>query len=662
MFTANGPADESTAPSTPPVVATYGNSTVTLSEFERAYANAGNINAQENQNPAADSLGAYKKFLEQYIDYRLKVRAAREAGLDTLSSVRSEIRSYRQEMARPKLMESEVYRPVIREVHERRQKEVDVSHILIRAPSDAPARKEQQAYQKIQSIADSIERGVSFADLAYRNSDDPSAQKQKKRGYRGRIGYIRAGQIVKPFEDRMYSVPPDSVSDVFRTKYGYHILKVHDRRPAKPALKLSHIMLRRSATGDSAKRSRQLLDSLRTEIVQNGANFGALAKEYSDDRRSASRGGALGKVESIEALPASFQQVVPKLDTVGAVSNVIETKYGYHLVELTDRVEPPTLEEAYERLKKNVSQSRFEERKTEYAAQVRTETGVTVDTTRLLQVTNASSLDTLSRPLLSPTTSPGQDNANHTPIATLGDSSYTLDQLSQHLMDADGGAQMTIGEVVEDFLNEKAFQYAVSRLEERDSSFAATMKQYREGLLVFQFMQDSVWTVAAQDTAGLRRTYQQQKDQYRYPDRVRTIVLRSSADSLLTPYTSARTDTRSVSEILNRAKNDSLVTVDTTLVTEESAEVYHRVFDLEDGRTAGPLKRENNPILLVRDTLLPSRQKTFSEARSRVIRDYQDIYEDEVMTRLRRRYDVETHPERLRHAYDGETPATASTP
>jgi peptidyl-prolyl cis-trans isomerase SurA len=430
--------------------------------------------------------------------------------------------------------------------------------------------------------------------------------------------------------------------------------------------------------------------------VQNGADFATLAKEHSDDRRSAGRGGALGTIQSVESLPPWFQQAVTQLDSVGAVSGIVESQYGYHIVKLTDRIEPPSFEEAYDDLKEKVSQSRIDEQKTKFSREVRREVGATVDTSAILKGANVSTLDTLSRPLLYPESSsqsksrqspsvvsqsdsiaPSDSIAQQGPvrrssldenpppegpIATVGDSSYTYGQLSDHLMEVDGGAQMTIAEVVEDFLNEKAFQYAAARLETRDSSFAASMKQYREGLLVFQFMQDSVWSVARQDTAGLRRTYQERKDQYRYPDRVRTVVLRADADSLLTPYTSGETDTADVSAVVERSTADSLVSVDTMLVTETSPEVYRRVLSLEDGTTTGPVQRNASSLLLVRDTLLPARPKTFAEARSSVVRDYQEIYEEDVLSRLRRRYDVQTYPERLRQAFDDASPTASSTP
>jgi len=635
---ATEPAPEDSAP---PVVARYADTTITLADFESAYRSA-----NSRPSPSADSLEAYRDFLEQYLNYRLKVRAARDAGLDTLTSVRREIRSYRHQLARPRLMREHVYEPLARTLYERRQQEVDVSHILLRVEPDAPPADTLAAYREMQRIADSLRRGVPFGDLAYRNSDAPPAQRRGERGYRGRLGYVRAGQMVEPFEDRMYSVPPDSASGIFRTRFGYHLLKVHDRRPAQPPVQLSHIMLRPNRDSATAHR---LLDSLRTVLRRGRAEFSELAETHSEDRRTAAKGGSLGTLESLRGLPPSFRDAVGALDSVGAVSPVVKTRYGYHLIELTDREELPSFEEAYDDLKEQVTgQPRAERRRTQFARRVRAEAGVRVDTARLLRRAPVSSLDTLARPLLSVVDEPP---APGVPVASLGDSTYTLVQVARHVTQTDGGTEMTAGAVLQDFLDEKALRYAEARLARRDAEFAAQMKEYRHGLLAFQFMQDSIWTPARRDTSGLRATYEEQREAYRFPERIRSLVLRAPADSVLAPYASSSGSSPPASR-LEAARGDSLVTVDTMMVSDRSAEVYRRVQTVSDGTLLGPLRAEGRPVLLYRDTRLPPRPKTFEEARSSVVRDHQDRYEDRVLQRLRRRYDAETHPDRLRRAFD----------
>jgi len=381
--------------------------------------------------------------------------------------------------------------------------------------------------------------------------------------------------------------------------------------------------------------------------VRDTADFAQVARQYSEDRRSAPKGGDLGRVQSTSALPSAFQDAVSRLDSVGAVSEVVQTRFGYHLIKLTDRESLPSYEEAYDDLKEKISgRPRVERRKSQYARTVRADAGVTVDTTRLLAETTLASLDTLSRPLLSVMDADSTHGRSSPPIATMGDSTYTLHQLARHVTQTDGGARMSVGEVLDDFLNAKALTYAQGRLEKQDPAFAAKMQEYRDGLLAFQFMQDSVWTVAAQDTSALRRTFQQHRDRYRYPARVRTVVLRAAADSVLAPYTEGE----AFAARIQRASADSLVTVDTMMVTDSSTDAYQRVQSAPDRSAVGPLQHNGDALLLLRDRRLPPRRKRFEEALSAVTRDYQDAYEQTVLRRLRERYGVTTYPERLRRA------------
>jgi len=617
-----------------PVVARYADTAITMSELDSAFAES----AGGPEHAADSSLSAYRAFLDQYVNFRLKVRAARDAGLDTLSSIQRDVQSYRQELARPGLLREEVYEPVVKTLYERRNQAVDVSHILIRTSSD---RDTLSAYRTAQTIADSLEQGVPFAELAYRNSEDPSARKEGSRGYEGRLGYIRAGQIVPAFEDRMYAVVPGEVSDVFRTKYGYHILKVHDRRPAQRPVRLSHILRRPS--GDASPR--QFLDSLRTVIQRGDLSFAAAAKKHSEDRKSSPKGGKLGEVNP-QGLPESLREAVAELDSVGAMSDVVQSRFGYHLLKLTGRQEKRTFKERYDALKKKVAdQPRVEQRKTAFAEDVRTEEGSSVDTARILNAARTSSVDSLARPLLALTDSSA---GSVRPVATLGDSTYTLTQMAQHLTQTDGGAQMTIGGLIDSFLNEKAIDYAVTRRTQRDPSLAQQMKKYREGALLFRYMQDSVWTAAAQNTAGLHATYRKNRDQYQFPNRVRTVVLRAPDDSLLHPYETAYDDGRSIRATVATATEDSLVSADTIFVTDDSPEVYQPVRSVDDLGSVGPTAEDNEWLFMIRDTRLPPRTKHFSEARSSVVQDHQEVYEQKVIQRLRERYEVETYPERLR--------------
>lgn len=631
-----GNSDSANSPSTEgPVVARYADTAITLAELDSAFAES--VGGREN---AADSsLSAYRDFLDQYLNYRLKVYAAHDAGLDTLPSIQQDVQEYRQKLARPLVLRKEVYEPLARTQYERRQTAIDVSHILIRTSSNEDT---VSASRTARAIADSLDRGVPFDSLAYRNSEDPSARKKGQRGYMGRLGYLRAGQVVEPFERRMYALEPGEVSDVFRTKFGYHIIKVHDRRPTEPPIRLAHIL--RSPRSGSAE-ARQFLDSLRTKIVNNQISFSAAAKAHSQHPKSATNGGSLGKVK-VRSLPGPLRKAVASMDTVGSISGAVKSRYGYHLLKLTGREERKSFEEMYDKLQARLSgQPRAERRKRAFAREVHAEEGVTVDTARILEATDTASIDSLAHPLLSRTDSAASPSPR---VATLGDSTYTLNQMARHLMQADGGAQLAIEELIESFLTEKAIQYAAIRQTQRNSALAKEIRKYREGALLFRYMQDSVWTAAAQDSAGLRATYRQNRDQYRFPERVRTIVFRAPADSLLQPHKRAYEEGRSPRATVAAATKDSLVSADTVYVTDRSGEVYQAVRSVDDLESVGPTAKDDEWLFMIRDTRLPPQPKTFEEARNSVVQDHQQKYEQKVIRRLRDRYNADTYPERLR--------------
>lgn len=640
------------------MLARYADTVITLDEFERRYAHS----AGSRADAADDSLAAYRDFLDRYVDFRLKVQAAREAGMDTTAHYKQEIRSYLQQTARPRLLRKEVMEPITRTLYERQQQEIDVSHILIRVPPDAPPEDTLAAYQRLSAIVDSLRQGADFGALAERHSEDPSAQQQGAPGYRGRLGYLTGGRTVKAFEDQMYETPEGETSPIFRTRFGYHVLKVHDRRDARPDIEIAHIMIRPdgpvpSDTAEARAEAQALRDSL-----DAGADFGTLARRHSEDPQSAREGGNLGTVRSDQRLPAPFKEAAFALDAVGDVSDVVRTRFGYHIIKLKARTTRPSYEEAYENLKQQASQlPRSDSARKRLARNQRVQMGVQVDTARVLEALNVSSLEASADSLQPDALGPAEATA---PVVTFGDSTHTLGDVAAFTPPDDTEPAATVGGRLDTFLDDAAITHAATQLETRDPEFRLLMQEYREGVLLFQFMEDSVWTAAAQDTAGLRRYYRTHRDRYRLPERVDVGVIRSPADSLLHPLVAALDRGVSLDSVRAQAQRRAPLRVDTVSVPLDAGSaqsVYRQALDVEEGGHVGPIQRDNQALLLIRGPRHPARRQTFEEARNAVVQDYQARYEERVMDRLRRRYAVQTYPDRLRYAFT-ETPSEAESP
>ena len=105
--------------------------------------------------------------------------------------------------------------------------QVKARHILIKVQADAPDDQKAEARKKIEAVQEKVKKGEDFATLAKTYSEGPSGP----RG--GDLGYFRRGQMVKPFEDAAFSLKPNETSEIVETRFGYHLIKVDDKKPAK---------------------------------------------------------------------------------------------------------------------------------------------------------------------------------------------------------------------------------------------------------------------------------------------------------------------------------------------------------------------------------------------------------------------------------------------
>lgn len=650
------------AAESPHVVAVLGDDVLTIDEFERRYTrSSGSVEAAQE-----DSLSEYQDFLERYVNFRLKVRAAEEAGVTTLPSVQEEIRTYRTNLARPYLLEQEVMEPLVEELYRRQQEMVDVSHILVRVDQFASPADTLAAFEKIAALRDSVMQGGDFNEIAFRHSEDPSARRgEGAPGFRGRLGPFTAGRLVEPFETYAYETAVDDVSPVFRTPFGYHILTVHDKGPAVSNIRLSHIMIRPNSTPADSAAALELIDDLKRQLDE-GADFAELAQQYSADTQSRGRGGDIGMVGFDAPIHESFKQPAFALEEVGDVSGVVETPYGLHLIKLTGREEPSTYEESYDELKQLVTRlPRAREAEQDLAREVVRERSGRVDTALVVEAFRNIPADSVFAKLVGKQL-PAAVLADT--VLVLGDSTYTVADMAEATTRTSiQGVPTTEGRartILSEFVTKAAIDYEATRLEERDEEFRRLMDEFRDGLVLFQFMEDSVWTAAEQDSVELERYYEAHRDEYWWPERTRIISLQSPSDSLLEAVAQRLEGGAEPGDIYASYVDDTLNTLrmDTTMVADSTNSIYDRALGLAEGGNTEPLPYRGQQIILINDGVEASRPKTFPEARTQVVSDYQQIVEDRLIRRLRERYNVHTFPQRLVNAYAQEDRPAEITP
>ena len=642
------------APDGTPVVAEWTDTLLSLSQFEDEYARAeGGLDTAALSD---DSVHARRlDFLERYVDFRLKVRSAREAGYDQDSSYLAEVANYRNDLAGPYFTDSAILDGIIRDLYEKGKEQVEVSHILLLANDQTPPADTLAQFNKLKAIRDSIVSGqITFAEAAMRNSEDPSAQRPEgELGSQGKLGYLSAGRTVLPFEDAMYDTPVGEISQPVRSQFGYHLVYVTDRRPTPTPVSARHLLIRWPAPTeagaptpeDSAAVVAQV-ESLRQRALA-GEDFATLARQYSEDPGSKESGGDLGTFGPGRMVPP-FENAAFALQNVGDISGPVETQFGVHLIQLTGREAPASYEQQYDQLKRTAQNlPRTSLKRQKVGREERAARGA-----EFFPEVIRASLEGVAADTLLEFAAAGFGDASGETFATLDGTAYTLEDLSTALARArfqptEDPAALVV-DFADQYLTNEAVEAAIGSLEDRDPEFARLFRGYTEGVLLFRIAEDSVWTRASEDSLGLQATYEANRASYRWPQRRRILAFRTPADSVLRAVVADLQGGMTPEAVFARHQDQRFaLRLDTLRLADSTNTALDATFGLAPGEFTDVLPERSRLAVYVLDAIEPPREKTFQEARAEAIADYQDILEERWAARLRERYDAETYPERI---------------
>lgn len=277
-----------------PIIMTIGGKNIMRSEFEYAY----------NKNAAETTID--RKSIEEYVDlfvnYKLKVIAAEEAGIDTTAAFRKEYLMYRDQQIRPTFIADDDIEREARNIYKQTQTRIDANggmvhplHILVALSQQADADRQRRAMLKADSIYKALIAGADFADMARRLSDDKASG---QRG--GDLSWIQRGQTVKEFEQQAFGLNKGETSKPFLSPYGYHIIRVVDKSNFFPydsvradirrfiesrGLRERIISARIDSIAKFSKPTltpQQVLDQRAEELAESSSEIGGLIREYHD--------------------------------------------------------------------------------------------------------------------------------------------------------------------------------------------------------------------------------------------------------------------------------------------------------------------------------------------------------------------------------------------
>ncbi len=631
LVSCSGSREMMDLPEDPNLLAVYDGGVVTADEFTDRY-------SRSTLGTERDELAAYRDFLERYVNFKIKVLDARSQGRDNDPEIVSELETYREQLARPYLVERVIMDSLARDLYEKQKVELKVGHILKRVLPYAAPEDTLAAFSFMQAVRDSLVDGADFEAMAWRHSEDQTAKRNS-----GVLGYITGGRLIYSFEKVAYETEVGSLSPVFRTDFGYHIIKVFDERESVPEISASHILVSTGQRDSTAALAR--MDSVLAGL-DAGTPFAELAREYSDDAGSAQRGGALGTFGRGRMVPP-FEEAAYALESIGDVSDVVKTRFGYHIIQLTGKEEKQSFDDVYEELKASLARMpRVSAAELIEGGKFRKAAGSSLDLAALDSVLSTfGSTDSLYHRFL-------KSDAEVADFAFVGDSSYSLSDFrtylrGRRLMDTPRSTEH-FEKLANEFLDQIGFDYAVSTLADRDPEFGRLMSEYEEGILLFAISEDSVWNPASSDSAGLAKLYEQHRDTLWYPERRRIVGFQTRVDSAAQLVVDTLDSELPLREVIEIARDHAFdMRIDTTFIADSTFSVYDNTLDLDIGQHTGLLQTRSGKMVLLVDGVEGPREKTFQEARADLVSMHQEAIEGEWIDRLRERYRVRMFPERL---------------
>ncbi|MCS7017788.1 MAG: peptidylprolyl isomerase [Cytophagales bacterium] len=513
-------------PSDVQVLAHIGEQPITVGEFRYLY---------EKNNYADSTLYTaqnLRDYLDLFVKFKRKVMEARSLGYDTTQAYRAELAEYKKQLAKPYLSVNALSDRMVKEAYQRLQEEINAAHILISCRRDAPPQDTLAAFRKIQDLRRRALAGEDFGTLAATYSEDPSAKEN-----RGVLGYFTAMQMVYDFETVAYNTPVGQISEVVRTQFGYHIVKVLDRRPNQGAIKVAHIMARfpeKATATDSAAAYNRIYAIW--QQLKKGASWDSLCLAYSDDANSRDIGGELQWFSVGTMIPA-FAEPAFQLKNIGDISEPVKTPYGWHLIKLKDRRPIEPFQEIEPLLRQKINKdSRGQISRTYLIAKLKKE-NQWVEDEKVKQLLLAMPNESILR---------GEWNYDRASkdlsktIFTIKGTPYLLKDAAVFMENNQGMGQRPgtllknfVQELYEKFVEQCLIEYEEAHLAEKYPDYAYLVNEYREGILLFKIMEERVWGKALTDKEGLEKFFANNRERYRWPERAQVSIFTVSSWDVL---------------------------------------------------------------------------------------------------------------------------------
>lgn len=624
-----------------PVLMKVGDKKVTQSEFLQIY-------LKNNPNPKFDK-ASLDEYMVLFKKFQMKVAEAEALGYDTIPSLKKELEGYQKQLSLPYLTDSSVNEYLVKEAYERTKNEIRASHILIRLEPNAKPADTLAASNRIMDLRKQIVNGRDFAEAAKdkRGSEDPSVEMNG-----GDLGYFTAFQMVYPFEDAAFNTKVGDVSMPVRTRFGYHIIKVTDKRPSRGTIQAAHIMIAaRKDASDEEKASAEKKIQEIYDLLKAGGDFEELAKKYSEDPNTANRGGVLPVfgTGAQTRMVVNFEDAAFGLKKDGDISEPVQTDYGFHLIKRLSWTPVKSYDELKKELQMKVNRDdRAKKTQDSFVAKLKKEYKFK-DKSKGKLVPFSQTIDSAQfyKGQWSPTLKKG------TTLFKLNGENYSTVHFAEYLqknyrnVKIDENAEM-VKEEYPKFVKETVLNLEESKLASKYPAYKALLQEYHDGILLYEIMTDKVWSAAVKDTTGLKEFYEKNAGNYRWKERYNAVVYEcQNARVAEQVYELIQRDTinsKHVLEVMN-AESELNVKVRTNKFEWQDTDFLQKQ-KLQLGANA-PYSFDGKYLVVKVDEILTPENKSFSECKGTVTADYQNELERRWLEELAQKHPVVVYDEVL---------------
>lgn len=627
-----------------PVIMTIDGKPITKSEFLQIY-------LKNNDNPQYDQK-SLDEYMELFTKFKLKVAEAEALGYDTIPRLVKELAGYQKTLARPYLIDSTKNEALVREVYDRTLEEVHAAHILLRVESNATPEDTLKAYKRLLDLKKRIEAGESFEAVAKSKlgSEDPTVQKNG-----GDLGFFTAFQMVYQFEDAAYSTPVGGISDPFRTRFGYHILQVKDRRPARGTMEAAHLMIaaRSDASAEEIANAETKINEI-YELLEAGESFEELVGKYSDDPSSNGKNGILpqfGTGTTTRMVP-EFTEAAFALKKDGEYSKPVKTDYGYHIIKRISWKPVDSFDVLKKEIEKKVSKdARAEKTQASFVTKLKKEYGFSSKSAKGLKWFYQNIDSTYHNGEFKAKEYAGKKILFKMDKKKFGANDFATYMENNYRAARKEDPRMVVDKQYKLWETEAILNYEESKLAGKYPAYKALITEYHDGILLYEVMSDKVWNKAMRDTTGLNAFYELHKGDYQWGDRVDAEIFECNTRDIAE-------QTTKLLAVDDTLKSDAIVA---KINESSSLNVKYRKGKYDTQKTdfivASPKPLVNGVnsiyevegkfyVVKVKETL-PAGPKAFDEAKGAITSDYQNYLEKEWMKEIEGKHKLVVNKEAL---------------